>query len=115
MYLGIVQTFPGVTPFDALVYGVAAISKSLPPGSPATVHCINLLVQKASTLKPMSPSGARPKGAQTGAEEELDDLGDAEKLQLLLLHLIRRVDLQVTASPSLCRDNIASDMKDFCL
>lgn len=88
-----------MTPFDALVYGVAAVSKSLPPGSPATLHCINLLVQKASTLKPMSPGVARQKkGVQTGAEE-LDDLGDAEKLQLLLLHLIRRVDLQVHPVP----------------
>ncbi|KAG0577771.1 hypothetical protein KC19_5G180500 [Ceratodon purpureus] len=87
------ETFPGVTPFDALVYGVAAVSKNLPPGSPATLHCINLLVQKASTLKPMSSGVGRQKIG--GAEEELDDLGDAEKLQLLLLHLIRRVDLQV--------------------
>jgi len=98
-YLSFVQTFPGVTPFDALVYGVAAVSKNLPPGSPATLHCINLLVQKASTLKPMSPGVARRKGDQTGTEKDLDDLGDAEKLQLLLLHLIRRVDLQVHPLP----------------
>lgn len=86
------ETFPGVTPFDALVYGIAAISKTLPPGSPATLHCINLLVHKASTLKPMSTS---VKDVKKGAEKDLDDLGDAEKLQLLLLHLIGRVDLQV--------------------
>lgn len=86
------ETFPGVTPFDALVYGIAAISKTLPPGSPATLHCINLLVHKASTLKPM---GTSVKDVKKGAEKDLDDLGDAEKLQLLLLHLIGRVDLQV--------------------
>jgi hypothetical protein len=103
-----------VTPFDALVYGVAAVSKSLPPGSPATLHCINLLVQKASTLKPMSSGVGRQK--ITGAGEELDDLGDAEKLQLLLLHLIRRVDLQVYPRPELCRySRLCGETKDSWL
>lgn len=91
-----VQTFPGVTPFDALVFGVAAITKSLPPGSPATLHCIQLLVQKASMLKPGVSS--MPQSANKGqpmSAKDADELGDAEKIQLLLLHLIRRVDLQV--------------------
>lgn len=101
-----------MTPFDALVYGVAAVSKNLPPGSPATLHCINLLVQKASSLKPMSSGVGRQKF--TRAEEELDDLGDAEKLQLLLLHLIRRVDLQVYPRSESCGNSrLHSDMKDF--
>ena len=99
------QTFPGVTPFDALVYGVAAVSKNLPPGSPATLHCIDLLVQRAYTLKPMSAGVGRQK--ITGAEEESDGLGDAEKLQLLLLHLIRRVDLQVYPRSESCTVDIA--------
>jgi hypothetical protein len=92
----VVQTFPGATPFDALVFGVAAITKSLPPGSPATLHCIQLLVQKASMLKPGVSSMPRSanKGQATSAKDA-DELGDAEKIQLLLLHLIRRVDLQV--------------------
>ena len=91
-----VQTFPGATPFDALVFGVAAITKSLPPGSPATLHCIQLLVQKASMLKPGVSS--IPRSANKGqamSAKDADELGDAEKIQLLLLHLIRRVDLQV--------------------
>lgn len=87
-----VQTFPGATPFDALVFGVAAITKSLPPGSPATLHCIQLLVQKALMLKPGVSS--MPQSANKGAKDA-DKLGDAEKIQLLLLHLIQRVDLQV--------------------
>lgn len=109
-----VQTFPGVTPFDALVYGIAAISKTLPPGSPATLHCINLLVHKASTLKPMSTS---VKDVKKGAEKDLDDLGDAEKLQLLLLHLIGRVDLQVCPSAELCADiaDLFQIQKNICM
>lgn len=87
-----------MTPFDALVYGIAAITSHLPPGSPATVHCIHLLVQKASTLEPMPsslPDGRTSNEVQAVAQSVDDDLGDSEKLQLLLLHLIRRVDLQV--------------------
>ncbi|KAH8944402.1 hypothetical protein BDL97_13G108100 [Sphagnum fallax] len=86
------EKFPAGTLFDALVFGIAAIMYQLPPGSPAAVHCIQVLVQKAIALQSMQN--------QSKSQEERSDKGvdmseDAEKIQLLLLHLILRVDLQI--------------------
>ncbi len=86
------QKFPAGTLFDALVFGIAAIMYQLPPGSPAAVHCIQVLVQKAIALQSMQN---RSKNQEERSDKDVDMSEDAEKIQLLLLHLILRVDLQV--------------------
>ncbi|KAJ6901583.1 hypothetical protein NC651_019374 [Populus alba x Populus x berolinensis] len=42
--------FPGITPFEGMASGVAALVRNLPAGSPATFYCIHSLVEKASKL-----------------------------------------------------------------
>jgi hypothetical protein len=86
------EKFPSGTLFDALVFGIAAIMYQLPPGSPATVHCIQVLVQKAIALQSMENQS---KSQEERSDKDVDMSEDAEKIQLLLLHLILRVDLQV--------------------
>jgi hypothetical protein len=88
----VLQKFPAGTLFDALVFGIAAIMYQLPPGSPAAVHCIQVLVQKAIALQSMQNQN---KSQEERSDKDVDMSEDAEKIQLLLLHLILRVDLQV--------------------
>ncbi|CAM6092740.1 unnamed protein product [Calypogeia fissa] len=103
------QSFPGITPFQGLVTGVGAIARQLPPGSPATVYCLKSLVDKAETLYSMDGNSSNlgqkegklslagnPGG--TGGEHRKDageEVRAAQRLQILLLHLILLVDLQV--------------------
>ncbi|PKU73116.1 hypothetical protein MA16_Dca016183 [Dendrobium catenatum] len=44
------EAYPGITPFEGLASGVAALVRHLPAGSPAVFYCINCLTEKALDL-----------------------------------------------------------------
>ncbi|OUZ99491.1 hypothetical protein BVC80_8973g39 [Macleaya cordata] len=84
------EAYPGITPFDGMASGVAALVRHLPAGSPATMYCIHSLVEKFKSLC---------------SEAMIDDAemwknwqGDSEpckKLLELLLRLLSLVDIQI--------------------
>lgn len=85
------QGYPGITPFDGMASGVAALVRNLPAGSPATFYCIHNLVEKVNILC----SDVSTQDADTWK----DPLGDSEpckKIMELLLRLIFLVDIQVS-------------------
>lgn len=88
--------------------GAGAIARHLPPGSPATVYCLSCLVNKTDTLythvkqnegKP-SEEGILGKGSDQPKTSPVEEVGAAQRLQILLLHLVLLVDIQV---PSVTR------------
>lgn len=84
------EAYPGVTPFEGLASGVAAIVRHLPAGSPATFYCVRSLVEKATDLC----SKALTEDATLWSHWE----GNTEpykKVIDLLLRLIALVDIQV--------------------
>ncbi|XP_038995251.1 uncharacterized protein LOC120119505 [Hibiscus syriacus] len=44
------EEYPGITPFEGMASGVAALVRHLPAGSPATYYCIHCLVDKANNI-----------------------------------------------------------------
>lgn len=100
-----VQLYPDFTPFKGLVSGFGAISRHFPSGSPAVVYCLSRLAERTGELyktdkhlktqdfAPPTKSGVN--GSDQSRSLSIDDMGTAEKLQVLLLHLILVVDLQV--------------------
>ncbi|XP_039053899.1 uncharacterized protein LOC120196086 isoform X2 [Hibiscus syriacus] len=42
--------YPGITPFEGMDSGVAALVRHLPAGSPTTYYCIHCLVDKANNI-----------------------------------------------------------------
>ncbi|KAG8645426.1 hypothetical protein MANES_10G064500v8 [Manihot esculenta] len=84
------EGYPGITAFDGMASGVAALVRNLPAGSPATFYCIHNLVEKVNILC----SDVSTQDADTWK----DPLGDSEpckKIMELLLRLIFLVDIQV--------------------
>ncbi|CAK9321676.1 unnamed protein product [Citrullus colocynthis] len=85
--------YPGITPFEGMASGVAALVRYLPAGSPAIFYCIDSLTVKATSLC---------------SEDFMDDAdlwktwqGDLEpskKILDMLLRLISLVDIQVLPS-----------------
>ncbi|KAF9606238.1 hypothetical protein IFM89_024059 [Coptis chinensis] len=84
------EGYPGITPFEGMASGVASLVRHIPTGRPATLYCINSIVEKANIL------------CSRSMEEDADMWknwqGDSEpckKLVELLLRLLSLVDIQV--------------------
>nr|CAD1840588.1 unnamed protein product [Ananas comosus var. bracteatus] len=84
------EAYPGVTPFEGLASGVAALVRHLPAGSPAIFYCVHCLVVKATDLcrKAMSQDETLWKSWESSSEP-------CKKVVDLLLRLISLVDIQV--------------------
>ncbi|GLT57016.1 hypothetical protein SLA2020_300220 [Shorea laevis] len=82
--------YPGITPFEGMASGVAALVRYLPAGSPATFYCIHSLVEKANMLcNDVSLLKADLWKKWQGSSEP------CKKVLELLLRLISLVDIQV--------------------
>ncbi|KAL3691320.1 hypothetical protein R1sor_004971 [Riccia sorocarpa] len=101
-----VELFPDVTPFKGLVSGINSIARYLPAGSPVVVYCLSRLAKRTQALyteevsaksaSPPQETSSRTESASVdGRKVSIEQMGVAEKLQALLLHLILIVDLQV--------------------
>ncbi|KAJ6690653.1 hypothetical protein OIU85_006862 [Salix viminalis] len=82
--------FPGITPFEGMASGVAALVRNLPAGSPATFYCIHSLVEKASKLCTDIATQKPEMWKNWEGESE-----PCKKILELLLRLISLVDIQV--------------------
>lgn len=82
--------FPGITPFEGMASGVAALVRNLPAGSPATFYCIHSLVEKASKLCTDIATQKPDMWKNWEGESE-----PCKKILELLLRLISLVDIQV--------------------
>ncbi|OMO50285.1 hypothetical protein CCACVL1_30535 [Corchorus capsularis] len=84
------EGYPGITPFEGMASGVAALVRHLPAGSPATFYCINSLVDKTNKLcsDASTLNADEWKNWQGGLEP-------CKKILELLLRLISLVDIQV--------------------
>lgn len=89
-YSNLMQAFPGVTPFEGLASGVAALVRYLPAGSPALFYCVHSLVEKTHDLctKAMSRDANIWKNWEKDSEP-------CKKVAELLMRLISLVDIQV--------------------
>uniref|UniRef100_A0A0E0JUW6 Uncharacterized protein n=1 Tax=Oryza punctata TaxID=4537 RepID=A0A0E0JUW6_ORYPU len=83
------EAYPGVTPFEGLASGVAALARHLPAGSPATLFCIHSLVVKAKDL--CHTSKVQDKSLWRSWEGSTEP---CKKILDLLLRLIFLVDIQ---------------------
>ncbi|RLN07295.1 uncharacterized protein C2845_PM11G13010 [Panicum miliaceum] len=83
------EAYPGVTPFDGLASGVAAIVRHIPAGSPAILFCIHSLVIKAKDL--CDTAMVQDKSLWRSWEESTKP---CKKTLDLLLRLIFLVDIQ---------------------
>ncbi|PAN03739.1 hypothetical protein PAHAL_1G018400 [Panicum hallii] len=83
------EAYPGVTPFDGLASGVAAIVRHIPAGSPAILFCIHSLVVKAKDL--CDTAKVQDKSLWRSWEESTEP---CKKTLDLLLRLIFLVDIQ---------------------
>jgi len=83
------EAYPGVTPFDGLASGVAAIVRHIPAGSPAILFCIHSLVVKAKDL--CDSAKVQGKSLWRSWEESTEP---CKKTLDLLLRLIFLVDIQ---------------------
>ncbi|CAD6248275.1 unnamed protein product [Miscanthus lutarioriparius] len=83
------EAYPGVTPFDGLASGVAALVQHLPAGSAAILFCIHSLVVKAKDLCEVAK--VQNKSLWRSWEESTDP---CKKMLDLLLRLIFLVDIQ---------------------
>ncbi|KAL6848337.1 hypothetical protein ACP4OV_021631 [Aristida adscensionis] len=111
------ETYPGVTPFEGLASGVAALVRHLPAGSPAILFCIHSLVVKAKDL--CNTAKVQDKSLWRSWEEST---GPCKKISDLLLRLIFLVDIQsfpyllkelaefVTSLPKEGQDVLLDDM-----
>lgn len=84
------EAYPGITPFEGLASGVAALVRYLPAGSPAIFYCIHSLVEKANDLysKALKQDAALWKNWEGSSEP-------CKKVLDLILRLIALVDIQV--------------------
>lgn len=93
------EEFQSVSHFDFLVMGVGAIARHLPAGSAATLYCISCLTKKANELfkcESNKQSFSEHNKSFEGLNKKTGNaLETAKKFQILLLHLILIVDIQV--------------------
>ncbi|GMI72525.1 hypothetical protein like AT1G73970 [Hibiscus trionum] len=84
------EGYPGITPFEGMASGVAALVRHLPAGSPATYYCIHCLIDKANNLLGdlITLKDGDWKNWQGGPEP-------CKKILELLSRLISLVDIQV--------------------
>ncbi|KAL5664370.1 hypothetical protein ACJX0J_024478, partial [Zea mays] len=83
------EAYPGLTPFDGLASGVAALVRHLPAGSAAILFCIHSLAVKAKDL--CETANVQNKSLWRSWEESTDP---CKKTLDLLLRLIFLVDIQ---------------------
>ncbi|KAI4979373.1 hypothetical protein ZWY2020_016126 [Hordeum vulgare] len=114
---GSLEAYPGVTPFDGLASGVAALVRHLPAKSPAILFCIHSLVVKAKDL--CSTAMVQDRSLWRSWEESTEP---CKKILDLLLRLIFLVDIQsfshllkelaefVTSLPKEGQDVLLDDM-----
>lgn len=86
------EGYPGVTPFEGMASGVAALVRYLPAGSPCIFYTVHSLVEKATTLCSEFP---KEPDSWNDLHDELEPL---KKLLDLLLRLLSLVDIQVLPS-----------------
>ncbi|KAK6130118.1 hypothetical protein DH2020_036134 [Rehmannia glutinosa] len=84
------EGYPGITPFEGMASGVAALVRHLPAGSPAIFCCIHSLVEKATSL--CSAISSHDSDLWKNWEGELES---SKKVLDLLLRLLTLVDIQV--------------------
>jgi hypothetical protein len=84
------QGYPGITPFEGVASGVAALVRNLPAGSPAIFYCIHSLVEKGGELC----SDIFPLEVDTQKNWQ-GELEPCKKILDLLLRLVSLVDIQV--------------------
>ncbi|KAM6545885.1 hypothetical protein CsatB_026621 [Cannabis sativa] len=82
--------YPGITPFEGMASGVAALVRQLPAGSPAIFYCIHCLVEKTDRLCREDFSQQTDIWQNWQGESE-----PCKKIMDLLLRLISMVDIQV--------------------
>lgn len=87
------EGYPGLTPFEGMASGVAALVRYLPAGSPSTFYCIHSLVERANNLRSEIMAGDIE--AWTNWQEEVEP---CKKLLELLMRLLSLVDIQVLPS-----------------
>ncbi|KAL2543624.1 hypothetical protein Fot_12857 [Forsythia ovata] len=87
------EGYPGITPFEGMTSGVAALVRHLPAGSPSIFYCIHCLAEKANSL--CSVVSTRETDLWKNWEGELEP---AKKVLDLLLRLLSLVDIQVLPS-----------------
>lgn len=84
------EGYPGITPFEGMASGVAALIRHLPAGSPAIFFCVNSLVEKATKLCTEVFTQETDVWKNWQGESE-----PCKKIIELLLRLISLVDIQV--------------------
>ncbi|KAJ7538437.1 hypothetical protein O6H91_11G047700 [Diphasiastrum complanatum] len=93
------EAYPEIVSFEGMISGVGAIAHYLPPGSPATIYCINSLADKITN----DNSGSWEKEIE-GNDRSKDtrymlansrQVEAAKKIQMLLANLVLLVDVQV--------------------
>ncbi|EEF47960.1 uncharacterized protein LOC8275519 [Ricinus communis] len=84
------EGYPGITPFEGMASGVAALVRNLPAGSPATFYCIHSIVEKENMLLRDSFTQEADLWKHWQGESE-----PCKKILELLLRLISLVDIQV--------------------
>ncbi|XP_057978126.1 uncharacterized protein LOC131164721 isoform X2 [Malania oleifera] len=90
------EGYPGITPFDGMASGVAALVRYLPAGSPAIFYCVQSLVEKANGL---CSEVLMQADVWKNWQGELDP---CKKMLELLLRLIVLVDIQSVPQISTC-------------
>ncbi|XP_010537430.1 PREDICTED: uncharacterized protein LOC104812128 isoform X2 [Tarenaya hassleriana] len=85
------EVFPGITPFEGMASGVAALVRHLPAGSPAIFYSVNCLVEKASELccETQNPDNAEQENPQGKKSDPCNQILE------LLVRLVSLVDIQV--------------------
>lgn len=84
------EAYPGVTPFEGLASGVAALVRYLPAGSPPIFYCIHSLVEKATVLCSTALDQDETMWKTWEGNSE-----PCKKVLDLLLRLVALVDIQV--------------------
>ncbi|KAK9276813.1 hypothetical protein L1049_006349 [Liquidambar formosana] len=84
------EGYPGITPFDGMAAGVAALVRHLPAGSPAIFYCIHCLVEEANRCCSEVFTQKTDLWKNWQGESE-----PSKKILELLLRLISLVDIQV--------------------
>ncbi|KAL2516800.1 hypothetical protein Adt_13047 [Abeliophyllum distichum] len=87
------EGYPGITPFEGMTSGVAALVRHLPAGSLSIFYCIHCLAEKANSL--CSVVSTCETDLWKNWEGELEP---AKKVLDLLLRLLSLVDIQVLPS-----------------
>lgn len=87
------ELYPGITPFEGMASGVAALVRHLPAGSPAVFYSIDSLVDKAHSL--CGDVSTQDGNSWENSEGEFES---CKKIVDLLLRLLSLVDIQVLPS-----------------